>query len=267
MTVKEEKRKVPKLRFPGFTDNWEGRKLGEEFEKVNERNDGSFGRDHWISVAKMYFQDPEKVQSNNIDTRTYIMRKGDIAFEGHPNADFKFGRFVVNDIGAGVVSELFPIYRHKQVYDNNYWKSAIQLEYIMAPIYAHSITSSGNSSNKLDSKHFLRQIIFVPKLEEQKKIGSFLANFDNLITLHQRKLTHLQLKKKGLLQKMFPRDGERVPELRFPGFMDDWEQRKFNEIFNFLQNNTLSRAALGNDGEVMNVHYGDILVKYGEVIN
>ena len=194
---------TPEIRFKGFTGAWEQRKLGEEFEKVNERNDGSFGREHWISVAKMYFQDPDKVQSNNIDTRTYVMRKGDIAFEGHPNVDFKFGRFVANDIGAGVVSELFPIYRHKQAYDNNYWKHAIQLEHIMAPIFAHSITSSGNSSNKLDSKHFLRQKISVPKLEEQKQIGSFFANLDHLITLHQHELEKLQNIKKSCLKMMF----------------------------------------------------------------
>ncbi|EAC9324956.1 restriction endonuclease subunit S, partial [Listeria monocytogenes] len=150
---------VPKIRFADFDEEWYQRKLGEEFEKINERNDGSFGKTHWISVAKMYFVEPNKVLSNNIDTRTYVMRKGDIAFEGHSNTDFKFGRFVANDIGPGIVSELFPVYRHKTNYDNNYWKNAIQLEHIMAPIYSKSITSSGNSSNKLDSKHFLNQKI------------------------------------------------------------------------------------------------------------
>ena len=178
--------KIPELRFPGFTDDWEQRKLGDEFQKVNERNDGSFGREHWISVAKMYFQEPEKVQSNNIDTRTYVMREGDIAFEGHPNSEFKFGRFVANDIGSGVVSELFPIYRHKCQYDNKYWKYAIQLERIMAPIFAKSITSSGNSSNKLEPSHFLRQSMSVATYEEQKVIGDFLNKFESLLSLHQR---------------------------------------------------------------------------------
>ncbi|EFN3131932.1 restriction endonuclease subunit S, partial [Listeria monocytogenes] len=112
---------VPKIRFADFDEEWYQRKLGEEFEKINERNDGSFGKTHWISVAKMYFVEPNKVLSNNIDTRTYVMRKGDIAFEGHSNTDFKFGRFVANDIGPGIVSELFPVYRHKTNYDNNYW--------------------------------------------------------------------------------------------------------------------------------------------------
>ena len=195
--------KVPELRFAGFADAWEERKLGEEFKKVSERNDGSFGRNHWISVAKMYFQRPEKVQSNNIDTRTYVMREGDIAFEGHPNSEFKFGRFVANDIGAGVVSELFPIYRHQHEYDNNYWKNAIQIERTMAPIFAKSITSSGNSSNKLDTKHFLRQKILIPQINEQKKIGSFFKQLDDTIALHQRKLELLKEQKKGFLQKMF----------------------------------------------------------------
>ncbi|MBN2919300.1 MAG: restriction endonuclease subunit S [Lactobacillus sp.] len=194
---------VPEVRFPGFTDAWEQRKLGEEFKRVNERNNGEFGKDRWISVAKMYFQDPDKVTSNNIDTRTYVMRFGDIAFEGHPNNEFKFGRFVANDIGDGVVSELFPIYRHIRDYDNNYWKYAIHLERIMGPIFAKSITSSGNSSNKLAPKDLLRQSIFLPHLDEQKEIGNFLKKMDSLITLHQRKLDHLELMKKGLLQQMF----------------------------------------------------------------
>ncbi|EAC6516143.1 restriction endonuclease subunit S, partial [Listeria monocytogenes] len=172
---------VPKIRFADFDEEWYQRKLGEEFEKINERNDGSFGKTHWISVAKMYFVEPNKVLSNNIDTRTYVMRKGDIAFEGHSNTDFKFGRFVANDIGPGIVSELFPVYRHKTNYDNNYWKNAIQLEHIMAPIYSKSITSSGNSSNKLDSKHFLNQKIYIADFEEQEKIGSIFKQLDNTI--------------------------------------------------------------------------------------
>ena len=217
---------------------WEQRKLGSEFKKVNERNDGTFGKGHWISVAKMYFQDPEKVQSNNIDTRTYVMRLGDIAFEGHPNNEFQFGRFVANDIGDGVVSELFPVYRHKTSYYNNYWKYAIQQERIMAPIFAKSITSSGNSSNKLDPKHFLRQKVRIATLDEQKNIGDFLVEIDNLITLHQRKYDALKTMKKTLLSKMFPKDGEDVPEIRFKGFTDVWEQRKLKEIGEIQTGNT-----------------------------
>ncbi|EDN8330735.1 restriction endonuclease subunit S [Listeria monocytogenes] len=194
---------VPKIRFADFDEEWYQRKLGEEFEKINERNDGSFGKTHWISVAKMYFVEPNKVLSNNIDTRTYVMRKGDIAFEGHSNTDFKFGRFVANDIGPGIVSELFPVYRHKTNYDNNYWKNTIQLEHIMAPIYSKSITSSGNSSNKLDSKHFLNQKIYIADFEEQEKIGSIFKQLDNTIILYQNKLNKFDILKKAYLQTMF----------------------------------------------------------------
>ena len=201
-----------------------------QFKKVNERNNGSFGREHWISVANMYCQDPEKVQSNNINTRTYVMRIGDMAFEGNKSSKFKYGRFVVNDIGNGVVSELFPIYRHNNEYDNSYWKNAIQIERIMAPIFAKAITSSGVSSNKLDNNHFLNQKICIPPLKEQKKIGSFFKQLDDTIALHQRKLDLLKEQKKGYLQKMFPKNGAKVPELRFAGFADDWEERKLAEL-------------------------------------
>lgn len=125
---------------------WKRKKIGDLFYKVNERNNGQFDKTKWISVAKMYYQEPDKVTSNNIDTRTYVMRVGDMAFEGHPNSEFLFGRFVVNDLGDGVISELFPIYRHKTDYVLKYWKYAIQVESIMAHIYRKCITSSGASS-------------------------------------------------------------------------------------------------------------------------
>ena len=220
----------PRIRFRGFTEDWEQRKLGDLYKRVNERNDGTLGRDKWISVAKMYFQDPDKVQSNNLDTRTYVMKKGDIAFEGHPNNEFKFGRFVLNDIGTGIISELFPIYRPITEYDLDFWKYTIQLERVMAPILAKSITSSGNSSNKLDHNHFLNKELLVPNIEEQKKIGTLLSLLSKNITLHQCKLKKLNLAKKSLLQKLFPRNGSQIPGVRFKGFTDAWEQRKLGDL-------------------------------------
>lgn len=226
------KKKVPKRRFKEFLNagDWEQHKLGDLYKRVNERNDGTLGRDKWISVAKMYFQDPDKVQSNNLDTRTYVMKKGDIAFEGHPNNEFRFGRFVLNDIGTGIISELFPIYRPITEYDLDFWKYAIQLERVMAPIFAKSITSSGNSSNKLDHNHFLNQELLVPNIEEQKKIGTLLSILSKNISFHQSKLDKLQATKKALLQEMFPEEGQDKPKRRFKGFSDAWEQRKLGEF-------------------------------------
>lgn len=222
--------KIPNIRFKGFTDDWEQRKFGDEFQRTNERNDGSFGAEHWISVAKMYFQDPEKVQSNNLDTRTYVLRYGDIAFEGNKSKDYKYGRFVANDIGDGIISELFPIYRHISIYDNQFWKYYFKNDSIMAPIFAKALTSSGASSNKIEEKDLVKQIMLVPNLDEQSKIGTYFEEIDHLITLHQRKCEQTKELKKFMLQKMFPKKGEKNPEIRFPGFTDDWEQRKLGEV-------------------------------------
>ncbi len=166
---------------------WEQREFGKMFKRRMERNNGQFDNTRWISVAKMYFQEPDKVTSNNIDTRTYVMRRGDIAFEGHSNAEYKYGRFVANDIGDGVISELFPIYMHIDDYDESYWKYAIQIEEIMAPKLLKCIEISYTSSNKLDEDFFLKESVLVPNIAEQEAIGSYFRNLDHLITLHQRK--------------------------------------------------------------------------------
>ena len=111
-------------------------------------------------------------------------------------------------------------------------------------------------------------IQFPRTIEEETKIGDYFHTLDHLITLHQRKLEHVKDLKKSMLQKMFPKNGQLYPEVRFPGFTDAWEQRKLGEVLESMQNNTLSRAELSNEqGSVMNVHYGDVLVKFGEVLN
>lgn len=186
-----------------YLPDWEEKKIDDLFYKVNERNNGQFGKDKWISVAKMYYQDEDKVTSNNIDTRTYVMRVGDMSFEGHPNKEFKYGRFVVNDIGDGIISELFPIYRHKENYILKYWKYAIQVDSIMQKIYRKSIISSGASSNKLDDDDFKRQSILVPCLAEQQKIADCLSSFDEVIEKQKATLSAWEELKKGLLQQMF----------------------------------------------------------------
>lgn len=109
----------------------------------------------------------------------------------------------------------------------------------------------------------------LPPVREQKKIAEILSTQDKAIELQTRKIEELKRFKKGCLEKMFPRKGQKVPEKRFPGFTDDWEQRKFDEMFDCtVPNNTLSRAELSYDeGTVLNVHYGDVLIKYGSVLD
>lgn len=249
--------KVPQLRFSGFEDEWEEKIFQDLFERRMERNNGQFGYDRWISVAKMYFQEPEKVTSNNIDTRTYVMRKSDIAFEGHSNKEFKLGRFVENDIGDGVISELFPIYKHKDEYNLSYWKYAIQNENIMFPKLTKCIEVSYTSSNKLDENFFLNEKILVPIVREQQKIGFFLSQIDTLIQTKTQKLESLKSVKKSLLQKCFPKAGEKVPEMRFAEFSGDWEEKKLGEIAEKFDYG-LNAAATDFDGKNKYLRITDI---------
>lgn len=248
---------IPRVRFKGFTEAWEKRKFGTMFKRRMERNNGQFDNTRWISVAKMYFQEPDKVTSNNIDTRTYVMRRGDIAFEGHSNAEYKYGRFVANDIGDGVISELFPIYMHIDNYDEAYWKYAIQIEEIMAPKLLKCIEISYTSSNKLDEDFFLKEEILVPSLDEQQQIGNFFRSLNHLITLHQHKCDETKELKKYMLQKMFPKNGKKIPEIRFAGFTDNWKKRKFEEI-------AIRVSTTGTSSkEVPSVEYEDVVSEQG----
>lgn len=108
----------------------------------------------------------------------------------------------------------------------------------------------------------------LPVRQEQEKIGGFLSSFDKLILKQQEKIGLLKELKKGYLQQMFPEKGSNIPKNRFKGFADAWEQCKFKDVFVKLQNNSLSRADLNDEfGYVMNVHYGDVLIKFNEILD
>lgn len=231
--MSKEKRRVPKLRFPGFTEDWEQRKFGEIYERAGQKNDLTYGIDKIISVANMYFKIDATVGSEEYLKTYNVFKLGDIAFEGHTNKEHSYGRFVENTIGDGIVSHIFDVFTPKINLDINFWKELIKYEPIMGPILRRCTKASRMMSN-LTSKEFLEEKILCPTLEEQKLIGEFIVRIDKNITLHQRKLEHLNLKKKALLQKLFPKNGERYPELRFPGFTDAWEQCKLGDIVDFL---------------------------------
>ena len=228
-------KKSPQLRFEGFTDDWEERKFGELYKKMNEKNDLSFGKDRVISVANMYFKDTGNIRSDDAYMKTYnIFRTGDIAFEGNRSKHFAYGRFVENTIGDGIVSHVFDVFRPIQQFDLNYWKYAIHNERVMGPILMTATTSSTMMTN-LVAKDFLKRAILVPSYSEQKLVGSFFKQLDDTIALHQRKLDLLKEQKKGYLQKMFPKNGAKVPELRFAGFADDWEERKLKDVSTYIR--------------------------------
>ena len=139
----------------------------------------------------------------------------------------------------------------------------------MITYYNKVSTGSLVEKQRVHFSDFLEFSLALPPLEERKKIAEILSTQDKAIELQGRKIEELKRFKKGCLERMFPRKGQKVPEKRFPGFTDDWEQRKFDEVFDCtVPNNTLSRAELSYDeGTVLNVHYGDVLIKYGSVLD
>ena len=178
---------VPKIRFSGFSDAWEQRKFGDLYCKVSEKNDLSFGSDKIISVANMYFKEDVKDSSEEY-MRTYnVMRLGDIAFEGNKSKNYAHGRFVENTIGDGIVSHVFDVFRPIAEYDLYFWKYLINNEDVMGRIMTRCTKASTMMTN-LVTNDFLKEEIMVPSLDEQRKIGKYLDDLDNLITLHQHKL-------------------------------------------------------------------------------
>ena len=224
-----EQAKVPAIRFAGFTDPWEQRKLVELYEKNDERNTFGLGAERTLSIATMTFNS----EGNGADASSLpnykVIRVGDVAFEGHSNKSFAYGRFVVNAVADGIMSPRFSCLRPKNSYPVRFWKYYIHSEQVMRDILVRA-TKSGTMMNELVIDDLFKQSIAVPQEAEQQAIGYFFSHLDTLITLHQRKYDKLVVFKKSMLEKMFPKDGESVPEIRFAGFTDPWEQRKLGDV-------------------------------------
>ena len=194
--------KNPEIRFNGFTNDWEQRKFSELYAKSSEKNDGSIGMDRNITVATMQFKEDVKVSTAEYLKTYYTFNLGDIAFEGHQSKEFRYGRFVENDIGNGIVSHIFAVFRPIKEFDLQFWKYAINNEMLMQRILSRS-TKASTMMHDLVTEDFLNEIFLVPSLNEQKQIGTYLKSIDHLITLHQRKCEELKNVKKYMLQNMF----------------------------------------------------------------
>ena len=256
MAEQHEKALVPQIRFTGFTDPWEQRKLGELYKEVSEKNDLTYGRDRIISVAHMYFNPVVYVTEDDYLKTYNVMRLGDIAFEGNRSKNFAHGRLVENTIGDGIVSHVFKVFRPIRPFDLMYWKYSINNEKAMKDVLTRS-TKASTMMHELVAKDFLNEEIAVPSLEEQRQIGAFFDRLDSLITLHQRKYDKLVIFKKSMLEKMFPKDGESVPEIRFAGFTDPWEQRKLGDVASSFDYG-LNAAATEYDGQNKYLRITDI---------
>lgn len=269
MTKKSD---TPAIRFKGFTDTWEQRKLGELADIVGGGTPSTGVSDFWDGDIDWYV--PAEIAEQIYLTSS--QRK--ITEEGYNHSSAKMlpvGTVLFTSragIGKtailtrkGCTNQGFQsIVPHKGELDSYFIFSRTE----ELKQYGETV-GAGSTFVEVSGKQMANMELMMPKtMAEQKIIGQYFANLDHLITLHQRKYDKLTNVKKSMLEKMFPKNGSNVPEIRFKGFTEAWEQRKLGEVLISLQNNTLSRADLSSEeGIAKNIHYGDILVKFGEVID
>ena len=198
----KNKEKTPRIRFSGFSEDWEQRKLGEIYTQLIERNVELLPYKRIISVSTMKYKLDGNGAAETSLSNYKRLRLGDIAFEGHTSKEFRYGRFVLNDIGDGIMSPRFSALRPINNMPIEFWKYYIHYEPIMKHILVNS-TKSGTMMNELVVEEFLNEKLLVPVKLEQQKIGRCLQYLDHLITLHQSKLEKLQKIKKSMLESMF----------------------------------------------------------------
>ena len=210
--MSKEKRRVPKLRFPGFTEDWEQRKFGDLFEY--ERPDAYIVKsDNYNNDFNMPVLTANKAFILGYTNEENSYNKPSIIFD-----DFTLDRKYV-DFPYMLKSSAIKILTSKNQHN---------LRFLFERLNSTRFEVLGHA------RHYISVVqnttTLCPSVDEEVCISNLLTKFDELITLHQRKLDNFKLKKKALLQKLFPKNGERYPELRFPGFTDAWEQRKLCQI-------------------------------------
>lgn len=255
--MNKEKKNTPIIRFKGFSDDWEQRKFGLLFEKNLEKNKNSeFDASRTISIATMHFKEEGNGAAESSLATYKVLRVGDIAYEGHTSKQFAFGRFVLNDIGDGIMSPRFTTLRPTSERPISFWKQYIHYEPIMRHLLVRS-TKNGTMMNELVIPDLEKESLLVPSESEQKQIGAFFDKLDETIALHQRKLEQLKRLKQGFLQVLFANDTN-VPRMRFAGFTEEWEQRKIGDVFS-------ERSERSGEGELISVTIQSGVVKASEL--
>jgi len=224
-----EKKNAPAIRFSEFTDEWKEQKFSRLYEPNNERNSGEFTFEKTISIASMTYNKKGNGADISSLSNYKVLRMGDIAYEGHTNKEFRYGRFVLNDLGDGIMSPRFTSLRPIAMQDFSFWKYYIHSEKVMRSKLVYA-TKAGTMMNELVYDDLAKLSIAVPSIDEQQKIGDFLENLDSFISSHQDRYEKLQSIKKAMLEKMFPHDGASVPEVRFNGFAGEWTLKKMDDV-------------------------------------
>lgn len=215
---------------------WEQRKLGNLFTKDTERNKkDAFNYSQTLSVSTMTFNKNGNGAAYKSLKNYKVLRVGDVAFEGHTNKTFSYGRFVVNSKADGIMSPRFAALRPRHKLNINYWKNYLHNENVMRYVLVKS-TKAGTMMNELVYSDLYKQKINVPGDYEQEKIGALLGKLDFAIDLQQKKLEQLKLLSNFFVQKLF--SIESTPNLRFKGFTNSWEKRRLKDLGKILTGNT-----------------------------
>ena len=229
-----ENRKTPKLRFKGFTDAWEQRKLGDVADIVGGGTPSTAISEYWdgdidwyapAEIADQIFvnSSQKKITAEGLNNSSAKMLPvGTVVFTSRAG----IGKTAILTKEGCTNQGFQSIIPHKDELDSYFiFSRTDELKQ-----YGETI-GAGSTFVEVSGKQMTNMIISIPTtMVEQRQIGTYFRNLDNLITLHQRKLDRLKNVKKSMLDKMFPKDGEVVPEIRFKGFTDAWEQCKLGEI-------------------------------------
>lgn len=251
----------PEIRFPGFTEDWEQRKLGELATIVRGASPRPIQDPKWFDtesdVGWLRIADVTEQDGRIYYLEQHISKLGQektrVLVEPHLLLSIAatVGKPVVNYVKTGV-HDGFLIFLNA-IFDREFMFQWLEM---FRPKW-QKYGQPGSQVN-LNSELVRNQEILIPNNEEQQKIGSFFKQLDNTIALQQRKLDLLKETKKGFLQKMFPKNGAKVPEIRFPGFTEDWEERKLKELFQPSKNK--NNNGLYNQKDILAASLGTELI-------
>jgi type I restriction enzyme S subunit len=228
----------PKIRFKGYTDEWEQRKLGDDLVSIHTGTNllGSI-TNTGMPLIKMgniqrgYF-DTSKVEflaENEQPDKADIVNYGDFFFNTRNTLELVGkGATWMKNSGEYAFNSNIARFELRNL-DTIFFNYLYNTDYMTKQIHARAMGTTSVAAiypSTLDSVEYL-----APCMKEQQKIGAYFKQLDHLITLHQRKCEQAKKLKKYMLQKMFPQNGQKVPEIRFKGFTDDWEQRKFSDCY------------------------------------
>ena len=264
MTKKSD---APAIRFKGFSDAWEQRKLEDYLTVSAEKNTGNiYGRSDVLSVSGDYgIVNQIEFQGRSFagaSVSNYgVVQTGDVVYTKSPLNSNPYGIIKTNKGKPGIVSTLYAVYHPKE----NAFSDFIQVyfeQHARMNNYMHPLVNKGAKNDmKVSAENALKGPVCFPSRIEQESISAFFSVLDNLITLHQRKFEKLTNVKKSMLEKMFPQNGSSYPEIRFKGFTDPWEQRKAIDIADYSKGNGYSKGDLTDAGTPI-ILYGRLYTKY-----